>query len=245
MEQQVLIDALNNCAAIQNILNKIVVGADPLVSLVEGWQDVTGISVAIWTTVNPATGAAWTRGVSGAYLRATSAPNASEVARLASVQQWINASTIFTTNTILRRLILEFEMKITAGLANLTNTACVWGLTAGAADTRVTNNLAGFALIGAGNALQTVTDLAGVETVNTGFGENLANWNKFRIEVYKDKTLAQARVRFYLNEVLIATHTTNLPAVPAFLQFYQATGAGGAATVEIGVIRAWYEDIER
>ena len=36
---------------------------------------------------------------------------------------------------------------------------------------------------------------------------------------------------FYLNEVLIAAHTTNVPAIPSYPNFYIDTEAGGAAGI--------------
>jgi len=213
-------------------------GGRPLVNLYEGWQAEAGIDATVWTVTNPATGAAWSRGASGAYLRATSAPNANENARLRSNQRWIFAPTVYGVNTILRRAFLEFELRITA-LANLDNANFILGLTQGVGDTRGTVNLTGFALVGGGNALQTVTDLAGVETVNTGFGETLTNWNKLMIEVFLNT------VRFYLNETLIATHVANLSSLPYYINFYAPTGAGGAATIELGIARGWQEDMAR
>jgi len=210
--------------------------ARPRVSFIETWQDELGIDFTVWTPTNPATGAAWTRGAAGAYLRATSVPNANETARLRSNQRWMAAPGVYGANTILRWLTWEFEMRLT-NLANLDNTLSLFGLTPNVGDNRASNNILSWALVGAGNALQSVTDLAGVETVNTGFGENLANWNKFRIEVLA------GTVRFYLNEVLVATHVANLPDQPMYFNWFYDTTAGGAATAEIGIVRAWLYDI--
>lgn len=207
-------------------------------SLIETWQDELGIDFTVWTVTNPATGAAWARGAVGELLMAAAAPNALENARLRSVQRWLATATLAGTNKILRRLLFEFEFHV-VGLANLDNAAFFLGLTSGIADTRATNNIIGFGLVGAGNALQTVTDAGGAETVNTGFGENLLLTNKLRIEVFTNHVL------FYLNEALIADHTTNAPDLPMYLQFYIPTGAGGAATPRIGTVRAWYEDFVR
>ena len=86
-----------------------------------------------------------------------------------------------------------------------------------------------------------MTDLAGVETVNTGFGENMANLNKFKITV---ATIAGViTVQFYLNETLVASHIANLPDLPMYPNFYFDTGAGGACTPQMGVIRIWTEDV--
>ncbi len=209
------------------LLGVLATGNPP--SLQETWQDEAGIDLTVWAPTDPATGAAWSRGAAGAYLRATSAPNAAENARLRSVQRWPAAPTLYSANMVLRRLTLEFELRLT-GPANLDNAACFWGLTPGVADTRATAGIIGWGLVG--GALQSVTDLAGVETVNTGFGEVLTNWNKFRLEV------ESGRAAFYLNERLVAAHVANLPDGAFYLDFYTATGGGGAATVEVGITRA-------
>lgn len=216
----------------------------PEMSLYEGWQDELGIDFTLWTLINPATGAAWARGagagVMAGSLRASAAPNANEVARLVGNQRWPVMPDLSGTNTILRVTELEWEMAI-ANLANLDNAISVFGFTPNQADTRVAQNIVAFALIGAGNALQSVTDLAGVETVNTGFGENLANLNKLKITVVQ--IAGVGTIQFYLNETLIASHITNLPDLPMYPNWYFDTGVGGACTPQIGIIRIWTEDI--
>jgi len=208
----------------------------PAIHLYEGWQDELGIDFTVWTVTNPATGVAWARGADGADLMASSIPNANETARLRSNQRWVAAPTLYGTNKILRRLILEFEMQL-ANVANMDNTLCFFGLTPAIGNDRSSNNIIGFALLA--DVLQTLTDLGGVETVNTGFGETLTNKNKLRIEVLLNT------VRFYLNETLLATHITNLADLPMYLNFFVDTEAGGAATIKVGVTRAWFEDIVR
>lgn len=207
-------------------------------SMYEGWQDELGIDFTVWTTIDPATGAVWARGpdAAGEYLVASAAPNANETARIRSNQRWQAIPTVIDTNTIIKRLTWEHEMRIT-NLANLDNTLSFFGLTPGIADTRATNNIIGFALVGAGNALQTVTDVGGVEEVNTGFGENLALMNKFKIDAYED------HVKFYLNEVEIADHIVSLPDIVGYLNFFYDTNAGGACTPELGITRIRLSDV--
>ena len=216
----------------------------PEMSLFEGWQDELGIDFTLWSVTHPATGVAWARGagagVMAAMLRASAAPNANEVARLVGNQRWPIGPDTFGTNTILRVVEFEFELAI-ANLANLDNTLTVLGLTPNQADSRASNNIVAFALVGAGNALQTVTDLAGVETVNTGFAENLANLNKLKITVVS--VAGVATIQFYLNETLIASHIANLPDLPMYPNFFFDTAAGGPCTPQIGIIRLWSEDL--
>ncbi|GAH67684.1 unnamed protein product [marine sediment metagenome] len=77
------------------------------------------------------------------------------------------------------------------------------------------------------------------ETENTTFLEDLTLINKFRIEVY------EGFVDFYLNEVLIAQHTTNIPNVPSYPNFYPQTDADGPCAISIGIIKIRYEMVER
>lgn len=216
----------------------------PEMRLYEGWQDELGIDFTLWSLTHPATGAAWGRGagtgVMIADLVAAAAPNANETARLVGNQRWPFGPELSGVNSILRVIELEWEFAI-GTLANLDNALTVFGWGPTQVITRATNNIAAFALVGAGNALQTVTDEAGVETVNTGFGENLANKNKLKITSVQ--IAGVATVQFYLNETLIASHITDLPDLPMYPNWFFDTGAGGACAHEIGIIRVWTEDI--
>jgi hypothetical protein len=208
----------------------------PSLGFYESWQDETGIDPLVWTVTDPATGAAWARGAVGAYLMAVAAPNANENARLRANQRWVCAPSVYANNQILRRFILEFEFYAQL-VANIDNANFFLGLTNAAGATRASNNIMGFGLLA--GALQTITDNAGVETTNTGFGETLTDLNKFKIDVFLNT------VQFSLNEAVIATHLTNLVDSPMYLNFYYPTGAGGASIISLGTIRAWTEDIER
>jgi len=206
----------------------------PGISLYEGWQDEVGIDATVWTFTDPATGVAWARDSDGVFLRARSIPNANETCRLVSNQRWVAAPNVFGTNTILRKLVLEFELRL-ANVANIDNTLFFLGLTSGAPDDRQSQDIIGWALLA--DVLQSVTDLGGAETVNTGFGETLTNRNKLKIEAYA------GHVKFYINEIEVADHAANLPDVPFYINFFVDTEAGGAATIELAIIRAWSEDI--
>jgi len=217
----------------------------PVMSLYEGWQDELGIDFTLWTVVNPATGAAWTRGASAfaarsAMLRASAAPAANEVARLVGNQRWPIGPNQFGTNTVLRVVEFEFELGI-ANLARLDNTQTFWGFTPNQADTRASVDIVGFALVGGANDLQTLTDLAGAETVTTGFGENLVNLNKLKIRIIAHPGLPT--VHFYLNEALIASHIATLSDFPMYPNFYFATTAAGICTPEIGIVRIWTQEV--
>lgn len=221
---------------LKGILATVAAVASPTRTLVETWQDLLGIDPTVWVVTNPATGVAWARGENGAFLLATTTPNANETPRLRSVQQWIHLPNTPNLNLIVKKTILEWTMTIGV-LANLDNAAAFFGFTNIQAGTRAVNNIIGFGLLA--DVLQTVTDSGGVETVATGFGEDLTLYNKFRLEIY------EGNVDFYLNEVLIANSAVNIPNVPCYINFYPATDGDGACAFTLGIVRCWYEMAER
>lgn len=209
----------------------------PAISLYEGWLDETGIDATVWTVTDPATGVAWSRDASGAYLRATAAPNTGEHARLVSDQRYIVAPGIYGTNTILRNFTLEFELKLTTP-GNIEEAETFLGLTTATGHKRSDDDIIGWAILS--DVLQSVSKEAANEENNTTFGETLTNWNKLKIEV------CNGNIGFFINENPVASHTTRLPSFPFYLNFYyEADGGAGAATIELGIIRIWQEDFVR
>ena len=211
----------------------------PGINLYESWQDETGIDPAVWTVTDPVAGTAWARGAVGELLMASVAPNASLSARLRSNQRWVVSPGLYSPSRILRKFNLEFEMHIVNLLANLDPVTFFLGLTAGIADVRTVDNIMGWALqvVGGINKLQSLTDAGSAEVTNTGFGENFTLTNKLKMEISYNSC------KFYLNEVLKATHITNLPDAPFYINFFIPTNAGGAATFRLGTVRAWLEDV--
>ncbi len=229
-------DVSDQIRYLKGILTAINAGLEPTRSVMETWQDVLGINPNIWTVTNPATGAAWARGESGGFLYAESTPNANEVARIRSVQQWIHSANTPNLNLIIKKTILEFELLLGVP-ANLDNTLSFFGFTNIAGATRASDNLIGFGLLA--DVLQTITDSGSAETVATGFGEDLTLHNKFRIEIY------EGNIDWYLNEVLIANSATNIPTVPCHLNFFTDLDAGGPSVIDLGIVKCWYEMVER
>jgi hypothetical protein len=209
----------------------------PSLNLYEGWQDETGIDTTVWTS----SGAAWSRGATGAYLRATSSPATAETARLVTDQRWVAAPDTYGTDTVLRRLVLEFEMKLT-DVTYIDEEATFFGWTRTTADTRASNDIIGFYLDASADDLYSLTDNGSAETTtDTGIdAADLASWHKYKIEIY------EGNVKFYVDEALKTTHTTNLPDYPMYLDFFiENDGGAGSLTIELGVIRVWTEDIAR
>lgn len=220
---------------LKGILSTLGATAEPSESLIETWQDLL-IDPNIWTETDPVAGAAWSPSVSGAFLDIITTPNANEFARLVGNHLWQLHSITPNLNLIVKRTIAEFSLVVGVP-ANLDNTLTFLGWTPDVGNDRSDNNIIGICLLA--DVLCTLTDSGGVETVNTGFGEDLTLRNKFRIEVY------EGTVDFYLNEVLIATHATNIPNVPSYPNFFIDTDGGGPCALSIGIIKVWYEMVER
>lgn len=209
--------------------------AEPSESLIETWQDLL-IDPNIWTVTDPATGAAWNPGVNGAFLDILVTPNANEDARLVGDHLWQLHSITPNLNLVIKKTIIEWEM--TVGVpANLDNAHAFFGWIPDVGNTRDSDNIIGFCLLA--DVLCTLTDIGGVETFNTTFGEDLTLVNKFRIEVY------EGFVDFFLNEDRIAQHATNIPNVPSYPNFYPQTDGGGACAFALGIVKIWYEMVER
>jgi hypothetical protein len=206
----------------------------PRPSFYEGWQDESGIDLTSWSVTNPATGTDWIRGAVGQYLMAVVAPNANENGRLRSLHRWTLAPGAYGTTQILRKFCFEFETYLQS-LANVDQANFILGLTNTTASTRTTNNLIGWGMTA--NILQCITDDGGAETVTADPTTTMTALNKFKIEVSLNSVV------FKVNEVIVATHIVNLPNIPAYLNFYYPTGAGGASILSLGVIRCWQEDI--
>ena len=224
----------NPAAAISALID---MAMRPSLNLYEGWQDETGIDTTVWTS----SGAAWSRGASGAYLRATSSPATAETARLVTDQRWIAAPDTYGTDTVLRRLVLEFEMKLT-DVSYIDEEATFVGWTRTTADTRASNDIIGFYLDASADNLYSLTDNNSAETTNdTGVdAADLVSWHKYKIEIYA------GNAKFYVDEALKTTHATNLPDYPMYLDFFtENDGGAGSLTIELGVIRVWTEDIAR
>lgn len=220
----------------------VVASANALPFLYEDWGDLIPIDAVTWSVTNPATGVAWTPQVvilSPNPIWCVTEPNANETARLATHRVWNVPATVLVTHYVVKRLIVEFEFALT-GVANVDNTLTIMGMTQTLASTRATNNLIGWGLLA--DALQSITDIGGVEETNTGFGETLTTPNKLRMDIIAGAT---PTVEFRLNETLVATHNTSIPLVPSYFNVFIDTEAGGAAGLYIGTVRIRYEDIVR
>jgi hypothetical protein len=205
-------------------------------SLIEVWQSEEGMPEADMEWTNPATGTPWTVQTSGIYREFYTAPAASENARLVGRNMWMVAPSNYGTNTIYKKIILEYVVKLTT-LANFDNAPFIIGLTPNKTDTRASNNIIGFSLLA--DVLQALTDNGGAETITAIPAAVLTNVNKLRIEIYA------GHVKFFVNEVQVADHITNLPNVPMYRDIYIANEAGGATGFELMGNRMWAETVVR
>jgi hypothetical protein len=141
---------------------------------------------------------------------------------------------MYGPNYLIKQFTLEFELWL-QNVVNIDEVTAFFGLSLLKTDLRTADNITGWAISG-GN-LVAVNDKTGAETTTTGFGETLeGTWNKLKIKA------TPGHVKFYVNEVLKADHTTNIRNLPYLLNFYTATGVGGPATLELGQVRCWSED---
>ncbi len=197
--------------------------------ITETWQDVLGIDFTIWNNLDVLGTGAVVRTVAADQIYVLlSGPAAGDYARLRSVQQWQFAPNYFAgTNWIYDRLTMEWEGYI-GTVAQVDEAAFFMGMGSAILTTRATNNIAGFIVIG--DVLYTITDRAGVETINA-LATTFDAQHKFRVSAWP------GMVRFAVDELIVATHITNLPDAMMYLQWYlpqDAAGAGGA-TMRVGI----------
>ena len=206
--------------------------------IAESWQP-QAIDPAIWTPTHPATNplavAVNPLGINTCLFDVEDA----EVGRLiglANSNRWRIFPTIVGVNHLFRKIVMEWEVYFN-NVANIAPATAFMGLVTTAADTRVSNNIVGFGLLA--NTLVSITDRAGVEEANTGFGDVLEDtMNLLKMEISHDSVL------FYVNGTLVASHVTpaNLPDQMMYPCWYMASAALGASTFEyyLGAIRIEY-----
>lgn len=203
-----------------------------LVSLAEWWMGM-GVDMTIWLPGGVTS--VFITIAEAAYQKVIFAPAAGVDSRLVSVQTWpVGAFT--TARRIARGFLLTFEARL-VNVANIDNTTFFLGLSPGMGSTRLTDNIIGFGLLG--DALRTITDLGGVETVGVPAGIVLTEWNKYRIYVRADGS-----VQFLINEAVSVVHTTNIPLGNFFLQLYVDNEAAVQGELHLGPIVVSYIDAD-
>ena len=190
---------------------------------------------------------AWNRSSDSYITRVKTDTDMPKAAIVVPVNQTARLRTIFTfratpsvfdsqsPTSMVRGMYVEWEAKFT-NVANVDNSATFMGLNASASATRATTNLIGFGLNS--DSLISITDNAGTESTTAISGITLTNRNLYRI------TVQGGQVEFSVNGSIVATHTTNIPDIIGYLQYYLDTQGGGSATLDIGFVHVFYRGIE-
>ena len=163
---------------------------------------------------------------------------ANQTARLRTIFTFRATPSVFDSQSptsMVRGMYVEWEAKFT-NVANVDNSATFMGLNASASATRATTNLIGFGLNS--DSLISITDNAGTESTTAISGITLTNRNLYRI------TVTGGQIEFSVNGNLVATHTTNIPDIIGYLQYYLDTEGGGSSTLDIGFVHIFYRGIE-
>ena len=163
---------------------------------------------------------------------------ANQTGRLRTIFTFRATPSVFSATdatSMVRGMYVEWEAKFTS-VANVDNSATFMGLNASASATRATTNLIGFGLNS--DSLISITDNAGTESTTAISGITLTNRNLYRI------TVTGGQIEFSVNGNLVATHTTNIPDIIGYLQYYLDTEGGGSSTLDIGFVHIFYRGIE-
>lgn len=139
------------------------------------------------------------------------------------------------TNTPIEKFILEFELQAVTAITSHDNTHFFLGLSSAKTNDITQQNLIGFYLNS--DNLRGKCDAAGTESETGNITATLTDWNKFRIEI------SDTSVIFSLNEAPETAVTTNLPDAAMYLVFGTRAEAGAAVGLNIGNVRAWYQEV--
>lgn len=203
--------------------------------MIETWQDVLGIPGSVWATATGGTGpgtVTWSIAEEPYHkVILAGAGNDDDTSRLYTVLQWQLAPNLWGINTFNKLLIMEWEV-LMANVSEMDNATCFLGLSSGVADTRASNNIAGFILTD--DALNCISDNGGSETVAAVGAPTLTNWNKLKIVSYRNV------IEFWVNETMQVRHETtpvdeDLPDVNVHGMFFLDQEALGAGTGEIHI----------
>jgi hypothetical protein len=204
--------------------------------LVEFWEGET-FTPTVWDqTIDGLGSGAFGTAAGYMYYNLTTGAIADNDAFINSINRWQARPASFgDANSMLQRLVLEFEAQAVTAITSHDNTHFFMGLSSAKSNDITTQNVIGFYL--ASDVLKGKVDAAGSETLTGAITATLTNWNKFRI------TVEDTSVTFALNGTNETAIATNLPSAAMYIVF--GTRAEGAAAVglNIGCVRAWYEEV--
>jgi len=147
----------------------------------------------------------------------------------------VRPGTFGDSNTSIQRMVLEFEAQAVTAITGHDNTHFFLGLSSAKSNDIAQANLIGFYLDS--DALKAKTDNAGTESTTGAITATLTNWNKFKIVV------EDTSVTFSFNGADETAIITNLPDVAMYLVFGTRAEAGAAVGLNVGNVRAYYEEI--
>ena len=226
------LDAIAVLAGTNTMLNR------DMPYLTEFWE-TEALVAAIWeeTLDGAGTGAFGTAGGYMYYDLDTDAVADNDIFLNSKYRWQIRPSIFGDANTSIKKFILEWEVQAVTAIASHDNTHFFMGLSSAKTNDITQQNLAGFHLVA--DALKGKTDKAGTEEATAAITATLTNWNKFKIEI------AAGSVTFYLNGVAQASLVTAAAQPDVAMYIIMGTRAEAAAAVglNIGNIRAWYEEI--
>jgi len=214
-------------------------------SLSESWQDATppGHDTNIWTEVLGATGSVDRDATEVGYLKQVfTGPANADTARLHSVHEWPVAPTLWGADMLYKRFVFGWECKFVSvdSIENGGPAAAGFfmGLAPSTVATRATQELIGFVLTA--NALNSLTDDGGTETLNAVGAPTLTDWHVLAIECYA------GGVNFYVDGAVMANHITNIPDGNYYLTWYvpQEAAANGGQ-LHLGALGCFYEFVVR
>lgn len=205
-----------------------------LYSLTEMWEG-EALAATVWEeTLDGAATGAFGTAAGYMYYDLDTAAVADEDVFLNSLYRFMCAPAVFgDSNTMVQRLILEFETQAVTAITSHDNTNFFLGLSSAKSNSITQQNLIGFYLDS--DVLKAKTDAAGTESTTGAITATLTNWNKFRI------TVDDGSVTFNFNGTDQTAITTNLPATSMYIILGTRAEAGAAVGLNIGNVQCYYE----
>lgn len=201
----------------------------------EPWAHTTLDTTNVWVTAVSAGGSV-AHQVSGRRACALlNSSAATEFARLQGRRICTLPAAADPAKDVYQRLVLEWEAQL-GTVANQDNDRFGMGLLDSAATPSAFGpDSIGFIL--QSGALNAVTDSGGTQTKTVVSGPPaLTNMNRYRVVVRNGKA------ELYVNGVLAATHTTNLPSKTVAPFFLSYSNGSGSSSLRLGAVRCHLED---
>ena len=204
--------------------------------LTEFWESES-LSATVWDeTIDLLGSGAFGTAAGRMYYNLTTGATGNEDAFINSRYRWQCAPATFgDSNSILQRFCLEWEAQAVTAITSHDNTHFFMGLCSVKTTDITTENVIGFELIT--DALNGKTDVTGVESLTGTIAATLTDWNKFKIVV------EDTSVTFSVNEVDQTAIIANIPSLAQYIVFGTRSEAAAAVGLNIGGVRAWYEEV--